>query len=132
MEKRETAGIIPSTLGQVALTYLITSMFTTPRNTTIDGFKNTFNLFSFLPPSATKAYSDYVFAFNTNTADGVLEQSDHHASAIKHTLFINWRQEKLGDMLETIGNIFIFSDALLNLTFTMKALTLSSSVVPLT
>ena len=33
------------TLGQATLPYLVTSVFATPRNNSIDGFKNTFNIF---------------------------------------------------------------------------------------
>ena len=95
-------------LGQATMTYLINSMFATPRNATIDAFKNTFNIFSLLPPSYNKAYDDHVYTCNKNNADDILEQADHNMSAVKRTPFINGRQEKLSDVLATIGNVFLF------------------------
>ena len=78
-------------IGLATMTYLIASSFASPRNTSTDGYKNTFNVFCFLPPPANKAYQDHIYACNNNTADEILGQNDHNAAAIKRTPFINGR-----------------------------------------
>ena len=101
-------------LGQAIISYLLSSIFTPPMNTSIEGYKNTFNIFAFLPPPINKAYDDHILMCNKNTADDVIGQSDHSAAPIKRTTFINGRQKTLSDVLATIGNLFIFFKCIVN------------------
>ena len=95
-------------IGIATMTYLIASQFASPRTHSIESYKNTFNVFCLLPPPANKAYEDHISACNKNTADDLLGQNEKNAAPIKRTPFINGRQEKMQDVLATIGNLFIF------------------------
>ena len=95
-------------IGIATMTYLLASRFASTRSYTMDNYKNTFNVFCLLPPPANKAYEEHILACNKNTADDILGQSDKNAAPIKRTPFINGRQEKMEDVLATIGNLFIF------------------------
>ena len=96
-------------IGQATTTYLLSSQFASPRSSSIEALKNSFNIFSLTPPPLkSKAYDEHLRDCSRNHADDILEQPDHLSSAIKRHAFLGGRQETLSDVLATIGNLFMF------------------------
>ena len=96
-------------VSQATTAYLLSSQFASPRSSSLEALKNSFNVYSFTPPPLkSKAYDDHLRDCSKNHADDILEQPDHLASVIKRQTFVGGRQDTLSDVLATIANLFMF------------------------
>ena len=96
-------------ISQATTSYLIASQFAMPGHTSLESFKQFFNIFCFCPlPVESKVYDDHLRECNRNTADELLGQPEHQTSGIKRNNFLGGRQSNLGALLSTISNLFVF------------------------
>ena len=112
-------SVDPPSINHALMSYFIGGCFPSSGfSKNLEIIKSAFTIFAWTPPPTdNKSYQDHLRATTNNVADELLEQPETKQALVERKFFVGGRQEKLDDVLSTIGNFFQFALSLV--TFDM-------------